>query len=894
MELPPHERWTTINEILVEAQERPPEERDRFLERACGGDDDLREQVRALLEADASHGHLFDRGAAALAGPLIDEHSDPSGLDEASLEPGRRVGPYRLQAEVGRGGTSTVYRAVRADEQFERTVAVKVLRRVVDPEAETAARFRAERQILASLSHPHLAEVYDGGVTEEGRPYLVMEYVDGRPITEHCRAEACSRAERLALFRQAAAAVQAAHEQLVVHRDLKPVNVLVERGSGQVKLLDFGIAKILGDLPGTAARTQTGRHPMTPAYAAPEQVKGDPISVATDTYALGVLLYELLTGTRPYGTEEQSPYAVARAVCEEEPTPPSAIVEPGEGGLPAAIGPDLDAIVMMALRKAPDERYGTVDALLDDLDRYQADRPVTAQRGGWGYRARKFVRRHRRGLVGALATVLLLAGFAVYHVWTLSAERDRAQREAQKAERVSAFLVDLMERGNPYGGEQGGDAVTVREVMDQGAERLRELRTQPEVQAEMQEVIGRVYRELGHYEEAYPLLRRSLEQRRRQAGDESAAVGSSLHQLGLYYQQKGEYETADSTLRAALTVRRTALPPGHPAVAETMAELGNLQWYNFGNYAVADSLLHKALRLRRVAYDTSHVDLAASLNDLANLYHRRGQHEEAARYYREALSMYKKLLGSHPNVAIVEGNFATLLRDMGRYDAAETRQRASLRMHRKHLGPDNIDVALGQGNLARIYLRRGEPSEARPLFEEALETLRSIHEGPHPYLVRMLSYYGQAHLQHDSLNAAEQAFRKAQSQAQAVLPPKHPVRAGPLLGLGRVHLASGRPGRAEPLLRKGLSLQRDALGNDHWRVGRAQSLLGACLAEQDRFKEAESLLLNGFNTLRTERPSGDPPVQSARQALIELYTAWGKPGRAETYRAQTAPSPTDP
>ena len=865
MDLPHSERWREINEILVEAQARPAEERAAYLDEACGEDEALRREVETLLAADAAHEPFFERDAATLADPFLPEGpGTPDGPDAD-----RQVGPYRLQERIGEGGSSLVYRAERADEQFERTVAVKVLRAPVAERREAADRFRAERQILASLSHPHLAEVYDGGVLEDGRPYLVMEYVDGRPITEHCRAEGLTVDERLRLVRQAAAAVQAAHEQLVVHRDLKPSNVLVERDTGAVKLLDFGIAKILGELPGgPVPATQTGRHPMTPAYAAPEQVAGDPIGVATDTYALGALLYELLAERRPHEPDGRSPYAVARAVREEDPPAPSAAVEDSDRR--AVLTGDLDAIIMTALRKAPGERYDTVEALVEDLDRYFGDQPVRANRGGWAYRARKFARRNRGPIAGTALAVTLLAGFALYHVQRLSAERDQARQAAQKAEQVSGFLIDLMQGGNPYrqpGNTEG--ALTVQTVLDRGADRLDELDDQPAVQAEMRTVIGNTYEALGAYEQARPLLRRALRQRRRLHEGPDSTIAATLTLLAQIHQQTGEHEAADSLYRRALSMRRATLGPRHPKTANTLAQLGNLLWYNQGQYAVADSLLHEALRVRRAALGSTHVDVASSLNDLANLHHRRGEYEAAAPYYRDAIAIYREQRGSHPSLGIIQSNYASLLLSRGRYEEAEAVQRNALSVHREHLGAESIDVALGTAKLGRILMEQGRLAAAGPLLREGVEKIRALHDPPHPYTAQSQVHLGRLRLRQGRLDDAERRFTDARRQTERVFPEGHPNRSGPLLGLARVRLARGDAGGAEPLLREGLSLRRTAFGPAHWGVAWAQSVLGHCLAEQGRTEEAAQLLASGIETLRATRPEGDRYLR-----------------RAEAYRAQ--------
>jgi serine/threonine-protein kinase len=838
MELPDPDRWQVINDILIEARSRAPDERPAFLDEACGDDEELREEVRTLLDAAGDHEHVFDHGAAALV-PSLGREQPPASPSEAP-ELGRRVGPYRLQERIGEGGTSVVYRAVRADGQFERTVAVKILRSRVGSDDGAADRFRAERQILASLSHPHLAEVYDGGVLDDGRPFLAMEFVDGRPITDHCRAEGLSVDERLRLFRQAADAVQAAHEQLVVHRDLKPSNVLVERTTGQVKLLDFGIAKILGELPGgPVPSTQTGRQPMTPAYAAPEQVKGDGISVATDTYALGVLGYELLTDCRPHGEDESSPYAVARAVCEDDPPPPSTVVETDE--CRAALKGDLDAIVMTALRKQPDGRYDTVDALLDDVDRYLANRPVRAQRGGWPYRTRKFVQRNRTALVGTVTALLLLTGFAVYHVQRLSAERDRARRAAQKAEQVSAFLTDLFKANDPY--EGADDPVTLREVLRQGRNKVQEdLAGQPAVQAGVLTVLGEVYRNQAQYDSARTVLDQALRLRRRSDEAGPLKVAESWSALGTLFRKTGRLDTAAAAQRNALRLRRQHLPDDHEKVAASMNDLAAVL-YDAGRLDEAAPLYREALAINRDRLGDDHPNVAVSLNNLAGLYYDQGRMEKAEELYRETLALDRQHYGdTHPYVATDLSSLGLTLYEQEQYEEAEKMLRRSLDIRREELGETHPDVAITLHNLAYLCMDTGRLDEAEESFRAALRIRRDRLDPPHPRL------------------------------------------ASNLHGLGTLYRRLDRPDEAERYFREAIAMQTELTGSPSTETAEMKMSLADLLASNARYEEAESTYQTALAAYRPLDDTTTTDQEAILRALAGLYDTWQKPPRAQAYR----------
>lgn len=502
------EEWDRIKVLLAEALDRPPAERQAFLEAACRHDAHLHAEVASLLEAYASAD-----AADALESPFADAHRTIPSLA------GRRLGPYRLLHVIGQGGMGAVYVAERADGQFDQRVAVKL----VPPHLATPEllrRFRSERQILAHLDHPHIARLYDGGVTDEGIPYLVMEYVEGIPVTAYCERHHLSTDQRLRLFRTICDAVAYAHRNLVVHRDLKPSNILV-RDDGQVKLLDFGIAKLLNE-DEAAARTEL--RAMTPEYAAPEQILGGTVTTTTDVYQLGVLLYELLTGRRPYDLRERSPREAERVICYQEPERPSEAIlaSPQAGRHPRAeqeklrqrLAGDLDTIVLKALQKEPDRRYGSVELLRDDLWRHEHNLPVLARKDTFGYRASRFVRRHRLA-VGAASTVLVLlvavVALAVHFALTTAAqseairtERDRARTEAAKAEQINIFLQRVLSAADPF---QEGRDVRVVDVLEGAAARIEtELAGQPDVAAAVYRTLGITYQNLGLYAEAESIL----------------------------------------------------------------------------------------------------------------------------------------------------------------------------------------------------------------------------------------------------------------------------------------------------------------------------------------------------------------------------------------------------
>ncbi|MEE8536601.1 MAG: serine/threonine-protein kinase, partial [Acidobacteriota bacterium] len=511
------ERWHQIEELYQGALDLAANERPAYLERACGHDTALRQEIDSLL---ATH----DEAPSFLETPLI---AWPP--DEPLMPPETHVGPYKLLRPLGRGGMGQVYLATRAGEVFRQYVALKVIRRGLDTE-DILRRFRAEQQILATLHHANIAHLIDGGVTDDGQSYLVMEYVEGTPITTYCDGRQMTLEERVLLFRQVCEAVHHAHRNLVVHRDLKPSNILVTV-EGVPKLLDFGIAKLLDPVASgmSVPTTQADGRVMTPEYASPEQVRGETITTASDVYALGVLLYELLVGRRPYHFERRTPQEIERVICKQEPEPPSAVLEKAVDGQPTDGTPppmkpdeistargmtverlrrrlngDLDTIVLKALRKEPERRYASAQQLAEDLGRYLAGLPVLARPDTATYRAQKFVRRHRVGVAMTLIVVSLLLSFSVVSAVQSAEIRAKAEDVAQerdRAEEVIEFLVALFETPDPKVSK--GNTVTARELLETGAARVEaDLKEQPEVQADMMTVMSRVYRSLGLYDPA--------------------------------------------------------------------------------------------------------------------------------------------------------------------------------------------------------------------------------------------------------------------------------------------------------------------------------------------------------------------------------------------------------
>jgi serine/threonine-protein kinase len=561
------ERRARADAVFTEALDLEASAREACVRERCGEDHELADLVLRLLADAESDDDAFLSPGRLLEGPLWQRAS--AALESGGIGPGSSVGAWTVVRELGAGGMATVYLVRRREAEFSQQAALKLIKRGIDTD-EVAHRFRQERQILASLDHPNVARLLDGGVSEDGRPYFVMEYVDGPPVDRWCEEQRATIEKRLALFLDVARAVEQAHRRLVVHRDLKPGNVLVDP-RGDVKLLDFGIAKLLDPLAAAEApATRTAVRVMTPEYASPEQVRGEPVTTASDVYQLGLLLYELLTRRRAHQVEGGSLTDIERVVCRQIPVPPGAIVGKLRG--------DLDTIVMKALAKEPDARYASVTALIEDVTRHLEGLPVKARRPTVAYRVHRFVRRHALAVAAAaVVLVSLVAGLSatLWQARVAARERDNARREAATAGRVSEFLIETFEIADP--GEARGNTVTAREVLDSGTRRIGLLDDEPEIQSTMKDVMGRVYQSLGLYDPAHTLLTESLTMRRAASSTPDPRVADSLDHVGMLWIAKGKYDEAEKSLHEGLAMRRALFGESHGSVADSLQHLAQLE-----------------------------------------------------------------------------------------------------------------------------------------------------------------------------------------------------------------------------------------------------------------------------------------------------------------------------
>ena len=854
------ERWKKIDEVFQSALDCEPAARAALLNSSCTGDSELRQEVESLL-ASYEVGGFTNSPAPKEGATILERRTSP-------FMAGRELGPYRIVREIGRGGMGVVYLAARADQAFERLVAIKVLARGLEGE-DMVERFRSERQILASLDHPNIARLYDGGATEDGLPYLVMEYIEGEPIDQYCAARKLNVSDRLRLFQSVCAAVSYAHWNLVVHRDIKPTNVLVTE-EGVPRLFDFGIAKLLGPGSDAGEATMTALHPLTPEYASPEQIRGEPVTTASDVYSLGVLLYRLLTGRRPYRAEAASARALEHAICEEEPEKPSiAVLQPveaiGDTGVATALAEvpegsvdklrhrlagDLDNIVLMAIRKESRRRYTSADQLSDDISRHLNHLPVTARPDTRSYRLSKFIRRNRTAVTAAaIVFVMLVVGLAVTlrQAHVAGQQRDRARLEHAKAVRMNAFLKEMVS----YSGASGMSPThkhdaTVADMLDDAAGRVeKELSDQTEVRAEMLATIGSTYEGLAKYDLASRYLRE--------------AYDLNVKLYGLDALQ----------------------------TAGVMWTLGNL-CYLTGDYSGAGAWFQKALPIyRKHAYDLDLEvrSLVGMLSDAAFVNRALGNLDEAEALWREALTYGPRLPAENHAQAITPKTFlAQLYLDRGDVQGADAlASEASSEL--RAWGRDRFSLGQSLIDLGNIRRAEGRYHDAESLIQEGTDLYAQVQGANHPNVAFGLTSLAWAYYYDGKYDLAEEAADNAHKIVET-LPNGSHYRAGVYGPLGLSLNKTGRSKEAERLLREALASLQQNTPRHSYPIALALGNLGECLTDQKRYAEAEPFLIESYETIKSIHVPQSPMLREAAQRLASLYRGWGKPEKTGFYTAQ--------
>jgi serine/threonine-protein kinase len=948
------ETWRRVDAVLDRALELPPGERTAFLEAECGRDPRVLAHVRELLAADDRASEFLERPVDEVAGDLL----GPASADADALAPGAEVPPWRIVREIGRGGMGAVHLAERADGQFQQRAALKVIREGLRG-GGFRDRFLQERRILARLEHPRIARLLDGGFLPDGRPWFAMEYVDGVPITEYADRERLSVEERTDLFADVCEAVAHAQRHLVVHRDLKPSNVLVA-ADGKPRLLDFGIAKIFAEPGGDEARGETaddgapalaaraltmrrtaltrdGARLLTPEYAAPEQLRGEEVTTATDVWALGCILFELLCGSHPYASHRDTPGALEHAVLTGDSKHlPRAVTEPAAGArrtttraLRRRLRGDLANIASRALARAPAARYATAADLGADLRNWRRGLPVTARAPSFGYRAAKAIARNRVAVGAAVAVLIALTAGLAAATW----QARRAEREAERAVAVTEFLQSLFAETDPDRAQ--GEDPRASELLACGAERLEtELADQPELRAELLQTIGVLYHRLGDYERAGALLRQALDLRTARFGSDDPRVAETLGHLGASVLAMSDYETADSLLTRALEIERrhrsggTALSAAVGNLAAARRELGRIDETeslyrealainralhgpesehvatDLSNLAVfltdagrledAESLHRDALAIRRKVREGDHTGTATSLANLGHVLTLRGKLDEAETALNEALAMRRKLFpDGHRHTASVLRALGLLKQRADDLAGADARYSEALAMSRRLLGESHFDVANDLNNLAIIAFFRRDFPAARERFADALSRFEQLLPEGHPTVLTVRGNLATVALEMGDVDAAEREYRASIATRTAALGEDHASLASDWRALGGVCGRRGRWKEAEDCYRRALAIDRRVHGDESEEAATDKVYLARPLAETGRAAEAESLAREAIGALAALLPDDhrtrlDADAELARVILRARRPAEALPGLEAALAARRA------
>lgn len=827
--------WQKVKALFKAARALPPESRTDYLREQCDDDKDLLDAVSRLLQSETVDEYL---------GGIVQVAARETVAATAVVRIEQRVGNYKLIELIGTGGMGNVYRAERDDERFDHEVAIKLLHANLKDEA-LVQRFQVERQTLANMDHPNIARLLDGGETEDGTPYLVMEYVDGIPVDRYCDEQRLSVPERLRLFRKIAAAVEYAHRNLVVHRDIKPSNILVNE-SGEPKLLDFGIAKFIDStgLKYAIAPTREGNAAMTPEFASPEQVRDEPITTATDIYSLGILLYILLSGRRPYLQHATNMAAIAKAICDTEPSRPSTVIsldgDPDNrapqivasrrtsvGRLTKLLSGDLDNIVMMTLQKDPERRYPSARALSDDILNHLSDKPVAARAESLVYRSGKFVRRNRWGVAASALILLLVVGLPAYYGVKVTEQRNLAELEAQKSARVSEFLLSLFSTPDPD--QAQGELLTARALLDQGALRIeQELAGQAAIRAAMQDVMGGAY--LG---------------------------------LGLYDQSQG-------LLDSALQTRITLFGEAHDDVLQTATKIANLNT-STGDFQRSEALYRDALELSRKLHGNDSLGATMLLTGLANAVYEQGRHEEARRYYDDALDMHDRLSGqpSREKATTMHG-YGWLLTNMAEFDEAESVLRASVTMLRETAGAYHPEVPAAMNHLTFALMDSGQWDAAEQNMREGLALTTRIYGEEHPSVAADLFTLGTILQKKGEYAEAEALYRRGLAIDLRLLGEDHPYVASDKNNLAGILKSQGNYAEAVALYRESLATNQRRFGTQHPETATNLSNLGLTLLQLGDFEEAHDLLVEATG-IRAAVLGEDHPATLSSRNIFAIY-----------------------
>ncbi len=860
--------WPELFALFERIVDAPSGERTRLLDDATRDQPELRSRLERLLALDSSNSD-FVADVADWRNRFVDMSAD------AAMP--IRIGAWKIVRELGAGGMGRVFLAERADGEYEQQVALKVIRGEFTTDA-AIARFLAERRILARLDHPGIASLVDGGVDEHGRPWFAMQYVDGSTLPDYCAAHKLGLEARLRLVIAVCAAVAYAHRQLVVHCDLKPSNVLVDN-SGQPRLLDFGIAYLLEPRSATGTITQSSAAALTPGYAAPEQQSGEPVSVATDVYALGVMLHELLTGNRPHAGNP-GPHALARAASANSPVPAH------------QLRGDLELIVATALRPDPVRRYADANALADELNRYLRNEPLHTHEGSAAYRTRKFLRRHWIPAAALTVVIAALAGAAI----NATLAEQRTGQALRRADAVRSFLLDLFEQDDPD--RTRGKTLAARDLVDLGAQRAQSgLGDDPDTRIELLGVVGDLYSALGENARAAALREHRLTEAEHRYSPDDARVTAARLDLARSDRDREQFDRARQLAQAALDTIPEHDQRRYAQRAEALGVLGSIEKHA-GHYDRSSQLQRQRVALLRRLLPASELELAAALSELGNSEYTGGHLDSAEADLREASRFFEAQPDARPSALIdARTHLALLLDERARFDEGEAILRRNLELARQVYGDSHPMVADQLHQLAQTLRQTDRYAQSIPLLQQALAIYERVDGPDHSHVAVVLTSLGQvqirAGLARDAVTSLERAYRIYLQ----TLGPQHLYTAVGETALGQARLEAGDAAGAETTLRDALAKYSGA-NADHIFAESARQSLGESLVAQQRYAEGRPLLGQAYARLVKEFGAADFRSTGAAIALAGCLQSEHQTGQAAallaSVRQALAAAPSTP
>lgn len=879
------DQWQSIATVVDRVLELPPSERDRYINTECSDDPELVEQVLDFMNSISSSEGLWDQllqSNEILVNDLTS--SGELGSTDQPVSAPEQIGPYKIIKCLASGGMGNVFLAERNDGQFDRKVAIKVLKKDLSSKIHIE-RFIEERKILSGLEHPNIARLYDGGLTDDGRPYLLMEYIDGLPIHRYCRENKLGFSKKLVLFSQICQAVKYAHANLIVHRDLKPDNIFVTR-NGKIKVLDFGIAKIVDpDLTESAVlQTRAGSRMMSLQYASPEQITLDKITTASDVYSLGLIFYEILSGKKPYQLTGKRIREAEHIVRHHKPQAPGKAAD--DPVLARKLKGDLGAIILKALRKEPRERYDSASHLLDDLERYRKRIPVHARKGTLSYKAFKFIKRNQPAMAVAAIFLITATAFAGYHVQKLSEERNVARAEAEKARVVSGFLTGIFKYASPY--NQPNSELTALELLDHGSDYIQgNADIQPEIKSSVLATIGGIYELLGSYGEAESLLTEALEL---EQSSEKIEFGDDYglavvhHNLGNLKRSKGDFQGAIDHYRiASLTFEELDLQDYRAG------SIGAWGWneYQMANYIQADSLLQLSLSLNREHNGPESMETAQTLHFIAWLQHDQGNYQKADSLFTAVLSMRRNHYdGDHPEIATSLHSLGWLKYQLNFYEEATSLYDETISMRKTLFNNESHpDIAWSINNLGIIKQAEGNLEEAEQLFSEALQMRREVLPENHPHISQSLGNLGSVYFYREEYNRSIETFREVVDIQREILGANHPNLAMYLNNLATVLSNSNNSEQAIPYYREAIAIQEHHFNSAHATTVQMRSNIAEAFEKISEFGNSEKFRLQNFEALKQEKGIEHSQTQIELNNLIDLYIKWNDPQKTEQYEA---------